>query len=234
MARGEEPAGSRRAGPTERRGGCLRSCLSLLILAAAAAVILWLVAPPLLTAGARWLIVEDPLERADAAVALSGGDGERLHASLALFRQGKADAILIVGPDQPLLRIYTGEDSLSQGEAKRRILLRRGVPPEKVILALGANSTLDEAQAALREARARGFRSLVIVTDPFHTRRARATFRYVFRNEPVRIAAYHLPPDRSQFRAEKWWTRERDTMAVLTEWVKTVFYAWNHRIWPWS
>jgi uncharacterized SAM-binding protein YcdF (DUF218 family) len=214
--------------------GCLSGCFSRLFRLVLLVLLAWFLAPPVLTAYARWLIVQDPLERADAVVALSGGEGERLHASINLYKQGKAGCLLLVGPAIPLLKVYTGEDSLTQGEAKRRIAIRKGVPPDSAIVSLGATSTWEEAQTTLMEARARDWRSITIVTDPFHTRRARATFHKVFHGQPVRIAVYHVPLEHSSYNPQKWWTRERDLMAVMTETVKLVFYAYHHHVYPWS
>jgi uncharacterized SAM-binding protein YcdF (DUF218 family) len=217
-----------------RRRGCVPGCIVGILRLVAIGLILWLVGPPILDAYARWFIVEDPVARADAVVALSGGDGERLHASIDLYNDGKAGCLLLVGPDVPLLKVYTGEDSLTQGEAKRRIAVRHGVPESLAIVSLGATSTWEEAQTTLAEARARGWTSITLVTDPFHTRRARATFRKTFHGQPVRIAVYHLPVDQSQYNPKRWWTRERDLMAVTTETIKMVFYAYHHRVYPWS
>jgi uncharacterized SAM-binding protein YcdF (DUF218 family) len=214
--------------------GCLPSCLSRLAGLAVLVLLVWLLGPPVLTAYARWLIVQDPVTRSDAAVALSGGEGERLHASIELYKHGKAGCLLLVGPAIPLLKVYSGEDSLTQGEAKRRIAIRKGVPADSAIVSLGATSTWEESQTTLMEARARGWQSITIVTDPFHTRRARATFRKTFHGQPVRISVYHLPLEQSSYDPRRWWTRERDLMAVMTETVKMVFYAYHHHVYSWS
>jgi uncharacterized SAM-binding protein YcdF (DUF218 family) len=108
------------------------------------------------------------------------------------------------------------------------------VPSDSAFVSLGANSTWDEAQSTIVEARAHGWRSVTIVTDPFHTRRARATFRKVFHDQPVRISVYHLPVERSSYNPVKWWTRERDLMSVSNESIKMVYYAYRYRIWPWG
>lgn len=217
-----------------RHQGCLAGCFSRLAGLAVLALLIWLVGPPVLNAYARWLIVQDPMARSDVAVALSGGDGERLHASVELYKHGKAGCLLLVGPAIPLLKVYSGEDSLTQGEAKRRIAIRKGVPADSAIVSLGATSTWEEAQTTLMEARARGWRSITIVTDPFHTRRARATFRKTFHGQPVWIAVHHLPMEQSSYNPQRWWTRERDLMAVMTETVKIVFYAYHHHVYPWN
>ena len=197
------------------------------------AVARW-VLPIGLEAYARSFIVDEALTPADATVTLSGGNGERLHAAIGLYRRHLARTLFIVGPDVPLLPVYTGGDSLSQGEAKRRIALRRGVPPDSVVLVLGPTSTIEEATASLETAKEHAWSSLIVVTSPFHSRRARATFRHVFRDSGIEVKVYHLPLGRSSDDPRRWWKSESDTMSVLTETIKSVFYAWNYRIFPWS
>jgi len=218
-----------------RRGG---GCARRLITGAAGLILLVLLlrlaGPRLLEGYARWLMVEDPLRRADAVVALSGGDGERLIASIQLYKRGLAGCLLIVGPNVPLLKVYTGEDSLSQGEAKRRIAVHKGIPPDSALVSLGATSTWEEAKLTLEQARRRGWRSILVVTDPFHTRRARATFRTVFHKSGISVEIYHLPIGRSEQRVERWWRRELDALAVTNETIKLVFYLFNHHVSPWA
>ncbi|MDM7915592.1 MAG: hypothetical protein QUU85_10065, partial [Candidatus Eisenbacteria bacterium] len=112
----------------------------LVLVLLAAAVVLSL--PGLLTSYARWLMVSDPHRNAEVAIVLGGGEGERLGAALRIWREGRVPALLITGPDKALLPVYTGgQDSLSQGEVKRRIAIRRGMQPENVWLLLGPTST---------------------------------------------------------------------------------------------
>ncbi len=221
---------SRRRFGRARRGRL--TALLVLIGIAVVLIVLWKSAPCLLEGYARWLVVQDPVVKSDALVVLSGGDGERLFAAIELYKQGKAGSMLVVGPDVPLLKIYTGEDSLTQGEAKRRIAIRRGIPPESIFLSLGATSTWDEARTALKECHARGWNSIVIVTDPFHTRRARATFRKVFHDSSVAVRTYHLPIGRSSQNPVGWWDRESDALSVITETIKMGFYIHAHHVWP--
>jgi uncharacterized SAM-binding protein YcdF (DUF218 family) len=194
----------------------------LLLLAASAALLV----PSILTAHARWLIEVDPPVHAEIAVVLGGGEGERLGAALRIWKEGRVPAILITGPATPLLRVYTGEDSLTQGEAKRRIAVRKGVPDSSVYLALGPTSTYEEAVTVRGFLEERKIRRAIVVTSPFHSRRARRTFLHIFRDSPVEITLETLPLDLSYHRPEQWWTREHDMMTVFTETLKTLFY-WN-------
>ena len=204
----------------------------VLLAAAALVLLVWLSMPALLGAYGRWLIHTDPPCRADVAIVLGGGEGERLGAAVRVWREGRVPAILIVDPGIPLLPVYAGEDSLTMGEAKRRIALRRGMPAENVMVLKGPTSTYEEAQASRKYLEARGIRSAIVVTSPFHSRRAGATFRRLYRGSPVRITVETLPLTISQDRPDHWWTREHDQMAVFTETVKMLFYWSRYGISP--
>jgi uncharacterized SAM-binding protein YcdF (DUF218 family) len=112
--------------------------------------------------------------------------------------------------------------------------VRKGVPDSLITLVLGAHSTYDEATTTLAAATEWGWTSVAVVTSPIHTRRARATFRSVFRDSGIEVRTYHLPLERSSQNPEHWWRRENDTMAVLTESIKIGFYAYRYGIWPWN
>jgi len=193
----------------------------------AIAVLFVVITPAILTSCGRWLIVRDAPVRAEVAIVLGGGEGERLGAALRIWKQGRIGAIMITGPDAPLLPVYTGEDSLTMGEVKRRIAVRRGVPEQDTWLVLGESSTYEEAVAARRVLVERDVKSAIIVTSPFHSRRAFATFRDVFRGTGIRLSIETLPLDLSEDRVERWWRREHELMSVFTESVKILFY-WKH------
>lgn len=215
---------------SSRRKNLLRSVLLL----AGIVVLLRLLAPPAANAYAKWLVVTDSFEHADAAITLAGGEGERLAASIQLFKANKVDHILLVGPDAPFLQVYSGEDSLTQGEAKRRIAVKKGVPDSLVVLSLGATSTFEESQSTLAAAKERNWDSIVVVTSPMHTRRTRATFRHSFKGSGIEVSVYHLPIGRSSQNPDHWWEREHETMAVVTETIKLIFYGYQYKISPWS
>lgn len=219
---------------TKEQAGRGRVWLRRVGIVVAVLAALRLIAPWAAETYARGFIVEDELLPSDAVVVLAGGNGERLHAGIQLYKRHLARELFIVGPDVPMIPVYTGEDSLTQAEAKRRIALKRGVPADSIVFQLGPTSTFEEAEVAARVAKEQGWRSLIVVTSPFHTRRARATFHRAFHGMDTKIRVYHLPIGKSSDNPERWWRREGDTMAVATETIKTVFYGWNHGVWPWT
>ena len=211
---------------------CLFRPLRLLLAAAVATALLLLLMPRILTSYASWLIEVDPPSEAEVAVVLGGGAGERLGAAVRIWREGRVGAILVTGPDDPLLPVYTGEDSLTQGEVKRRIAIRRGVPAESAWLALGAKSTHEEAVLVRRDLERRGIERAIVVTSPFHTRRAGRTFRQVFRGSGIGLTVETLPLELSQEQVDRWWRREREQMSVFTETVKLLHYWNRHGVRP--
>ncbi len=189
-------------------------------------LLLLLALPSIMTAYAVWLIDSDPPIKAEVAVVLGGGVGERLGAAVRIWREGRVPAILITGPSDPLLPVYTGEDSLTQGEVKRRIAIRRGVPAGDVWLVLGATSTYEEAVLMRKELLQRRISSAIIVTSPYHSRRASRTFLKVFHNSGIRLTVETMPPGLSEDSPQSWWTREHDMITVFSETAKLLYY-WN-------
>ena len=202
-----------------------------------AGLIAFLLRKPILEACARWLIIDEPVTPngpADAVCVLAGGEGERLRGAIDLYLAGSAHALLITGTDTPFLRVYTSEDSLTAVEVKRRIAVKHGVPADSIVIGLGPGSTWDEAREVRRQALAHGWRSVIVVTDPFHTRRSHATFHHVLAGSGVTASIFHVPIGQSSQDPHRWWTQEDDTMALFTESVKLGFYWSHYGVRPWE
>ena len=97
-----------------------------------------------------------------------------------------------------------------------------GAPRDTMILLPDTTSTRDEALACLQLAQESGVGSLLVITDSYHTRRARLTFRKVFEGSDVRIIVVGAEP--AWFAPNSWWTQERSLLAVLEEYTKLAFY----------
>ena len=72
--------------------------------------------------------------------------------------------------------IFTGGlgegDSLSEGEAARRYAIDKGIPDDAILVESQSTSTAENLAGALRLMDSVGLRSAVIVSDPYHLRRA--------------------------------------------------------------
>ena len=138
---------------------------------------------PLFIAPARSFIRADPLPpSADAVVVLSAGvtpDGflhqqglDRLLKGLALVRRGVAPTLLLTREERDVndkkVTAAADQDSLAALAGVANII---STPLEA--------STHDEALAVKKIAVKAGWKRIVLVTSPFHTRRACATFEHV-------------------------------------------------------
>ena len=137
---------------------------------------------PLIVEPSRSLIRNDPLPpNADAIVVLAAGtndDGlilpqatDRLLKGLELLNGGIAPVLVLPREaDSTGNRLVTSRD-----DHERIVALVRGAR-SKVVLSGLTRSTRDEAVRTAMLFRARGWKRVVVVTSPLHTRRACATF----------------------------------------------------------
>jgi uncharacterized SAM-binding protein YcdF (DUF218 family) len=76
--------------------------------------------------------------------------------------------------------------------------------------------------------RARGWHSAILVTDPFHMRRATMTFRQAF--EPAGLTVVASPADGSKYGVDNWWTDRNAIMRVAQEYIKLGYYVATGRV----
>lgn len=163
------------------------------------------------------LITTQEAVPADAIVVLGGGNGSRQDLAVALAKKGYAPVIVSSG-EPPNLPGF--EQSFAALGADYMVSL--GAPRDAMILLPDTTSTRDEALACLQLAQENGLSSLLVITDNYHTRRARMTFNKVFEGSGVRIIVVGAEP--TWFTPESWWTAERSLLAVLEEYAKLALY----------
>jgi uncharacterized SAM-binding protein YcdF (DUF218 family) len=191
----------------------------------AAVVALW---PFVAWGAARGLIVERAeVGRADALVVLSGSAayGERAAEAARLYREGRAPLVLLTDDG-----VQGGWSEAEQRnprfvELSAAELARGGVPAESVrVLDARPTNTQDEADAVRAYAAGRGFRSLLVVTSSYHSRRALWTWRRVFRGSGVEVGLEPAQGARTPG-AWTWWLSAAGWRQVGGEYVKMVYYV---------
>jgi uncharacterized SAM-binding protein YcdF (DUF218 family) len=187
-----------------------RTTLTLVVLAGVAAAV-WLAREPLLSAVGRFLIVEDPLDRSDVIVVLSGGrKDERVRQAADLYKAGYAPRVLLSGGEALM--------DLPVPDLQKLQAVKHGIPETALLFESRSTSTGEQAQYLRPILEHHGFRRAIVVTSSYHTRRTRYLFRRAFAGSPVDIRVY--PVQRDLFSAVRWWTREQDTEYVVLEYVK--------------
>jgi uncharacterized SAM-binding protein YcdF (DUF218 family) len=132
------------------------------------------------TAFRVWQVARiDDRRPVDAVVVLGAAqyDGQpssifaaRLRHAQALYDDGVAPRIVTTGGGR------TG-DAYTEAEAGRRYLIRRGVPADAVVAVPVGSDTLLSLQAVADRARQDGWGSALLVSDPWHSLRARQMAR---------------------------------------------------------
>lgn len=178
-------------------------------------IILGLFRRPLLMAIGDFLVVEEEdLRPADLIHAL-GGNFERLDYAIFLYQNGYAPRLFITGSDDAI--------------AYRSYVIGRGVPAEDVAPASSqAINTYQEAQELKQFlGEESSVQSVIVVSSPYHMRRARWAFRRVL-GERVRLQFAPVPFPVSPA-ARRWWTNPTTRKSVLSEYVKILYYRMRYR-----
>jgi uncharacterized SAM-binding protein YcdF (DUF218 family) len=207
-------------GKRAQRGGIVASLISVLLLVLLCAVVYFARHPILRFAGEAW-IIEDTLERADAIMVLSDDNfyADRATRAAEVYRQGLAPIVVASGRR---LRPYAGIAELMEHD-----LIERGVPKDKIVrVAHDADNTKDEAQALGQLATQRKWRSVIVVTSNYHTRRARYVFRHVF---PAGVAVRVTGARDGDFDPERWWLKRLSIKELTREVAGMVVSIWELR-----
>ena len=201
-------------------GGIIVNLVVLLALVALGAVV-YLARHPIMRFAAESWIVNEPAAHADAILVLSDDNfyADRATQAAQLFRQGVAPVVVASGRR---LRPSAGISELMEHD-----LIERGVPKEKIErFAQDADNTRDEAIALRRLSMEKGWRSVVVVTSNYHTRRARYIFEKVF---PSGVAVSVASARDGDFDPEHWWERRKSARNFLGELVGMVAAIWELR-----
>lgn len=93
----------------------------------------------------------------------------RVRRAVALSHAGLAPRLILTGG--------VGEAGIAEAAVMEALAVAHGVPADALILESRATRTLESARSVGAIARAAGWRSVIVVSDPFHLRRAALLFR---------------------------------------------------------
>ena len=158
-----------------------------------------------------WLATEDALVKSDAIVAISGDNGPRTDTAVKLWKDGWAPLIIFSGAaDDP--------ESVSSAEIMRREAVRQGVPESATVIEPKSTTTDENATEVAKLMTQRKLRSAILVTSPWHQRRATILFSRAFAQGA--IALHNYPARDPQWNALLWWQHEPMRSQTLLELAK--------------
>lgn len=156
---------------------------------------------------ADWLVVDDKPHRADVAIVLGGGGGSRLRTGLDLYDRGMVDALVLVD---------TKASAWDNMLARMCPDCKAGGKPMAILT--GSTSTLTDAVLVREYCLEHGIKQILVVTDPYHTRRASIIFNRRLADTSIGVMTVssgdysnRLPP------TEQWWHDEPTLRMVWAE-----------------
>ena len=169
------------------------------------------------------LVVNDTLGPADIIFVLMGGSKTRPFSAAELYKQGFAPTIVIPQaalPPAVQFGIYP-----SQTQVSLDIFEELEIPDSVIQIAdfpQGVSSTRDEQKALNEYVNQHSINSVIIVTDAFHTRRARYIFQKELWDESITIMMSPVP--HWQFDETNWWKFEEGLIIYTIEYLKFIHY----------
>lgn len=190
---------------------CVKFFVMLLVLAG----IVYLGRSFVLDKAGRYIYEKDELRPADVIVILGGEEEERVEYGVKLFKEGWARKDRIIMTGGPVVGRHTAAGLMKE------LAEELGVPGRLILLADKSRSTEQDAGYTGEILKKNGYKSLVLVTSPYHSKRASIIFKRALPG--IRIIS--APSDKSWLSFDEWWKRTRDRDMVLSEWSKFI------RIW---
>lgn len=160
-----------------------------------------------------FLVVNQEPKNADFIIVLGGDPSSRVAQGVRLYQSGYVDKILLTGGTHS----YHTADTKAQ--IMKRQALRLGVPEDDILLEEKSLTTEQNAEYSLEIMRAKEFKSAIVVTTPYHTRRSSLLFHRFFTGIELTICA---SPDGS-YGSGKWWRNNYRTKTIVSEYLKLVW-----------
>lgn len=193
-----------------------------LIFVGIAFAILLLREPVLLFIG-DYLVVKDDLSTADVIHVIAGED-YRTDYAIQLYQQGLGEQIYFTGGWCNFHHYYHGRHGMERAQSQ-------GVPEQEIAYDdTPVKSTFDEAvrlKAHIDE-NPSSFQSVIVVSDPFHMRRARWTYQRVL-GKDVAVLMAPVPFDQTPYQRQ-WWLSSKSIRMVWDEYLKILYYFFRYQL----
>jgi uncharacterized SAM-binding protein YcdF (DUF218 family) len=182
----------------------LRLCVGLALLVAAAVLGLGLV-----------LDTPQPAPRLSDAIVVISGDEQmaRFQEGVNLYERGLGRYLVFSGA--------AFDNGTSNADVMRALAVQRGVPARAILQEPFGEDTWGNAVHTRQVLEDHGLHSAILVTSPYHARRAKLTFDAAYAGSGI-LLTVHAAPD-SQWRKLSWWQLPETRHLTFTELQKLAY-----------
>ena len=157
-----------------------------------------------------------PPAQADAALVLGGGFGDRERRAAELHREGLAVVFVLLGMEDAV-----NDRQVDYLHWRVKVFSRAGVPERAIVIDAKSSTSGHEARYAARLAKERGWKRVLVVSDPPHMRRLDRAWRSAFAGSGIE---YVLVASRPRWwEPDRWWTSRKSAQFVLMEYIKLAY-----------
>jgi uncharacterized SAM-binding protein YcdF (DUF218 family) len=170
-----------------------------------------------------FLVIRDELRPADLIHVIAGLD-HRTDYAIHLYKRGYAKRIFFTGG-------WCAPQHHYHGEYSKKRAIEQGVPPEAIVTDdTEVKSTYAEILRLQEFIKKSGLpiHSLIVVSDPYHMRRARWAYRQVFGKE-ITLQMTPVPFDLSPYK-HRWWADYESRKMVKEEYLKFAYYIARYQL----
>ena len=165
-----------------------------------------------------FLIVNDELHKADAIVVFSGDNGPRTEKGVELLKEGLGDYLILSGG-----RVY---DDVTMAELMKNHAVKLGVKEDRILIDDKASTTHENAEFTKDIIEENKFKSIIVVTSEYHSRRSKLAMKKVLENtlvdgEKIEVMVAHSTEEKF---TTKWWTSGNSILIVISEYLKLIGY----------
>jgi uncharacterized SAM-binding protein YcdF (DUF218 family) len=178
---------------------------------------------PIALAIGDFLVIQDDLQQADIIHVIAGED-YRAEYAIQLYEQGYGKQLFFTGGWCTTYHRFHGQHS-------KELAMEQGVPEEAI--AIDDSHVMSTYAEVLRlkeyiDQNPGSIHSVIVVSDPFHMRRARWAYRHVLGDE-IRVQMAPVPFEQTPLQ-RRWWTDYVSGRYVLFEYLKMPYYYARYQL----
>ncbi|NTW56326.1 MAG: YdcF family protein [Chlorobiaceae bacterium] len=155
-------------------------------------------------------------DKADVIVVLGGDNGLRVRKGAELYRKGYSRRLLLTGIDE---RFYKP----GHPNWRERMSMSLGVPRKAIMIDTSSKSTWEEAVNTSETMKKKGWKSVLVVSDPPHMFRLHQTWTKAFAGSPDTFILVATEPP--WWNPLLWWMNRKSFQFVISEMKKNLFYT---------
>jgi len=168
------------------------------------------------------LVVKNSLQKADMITSVSGPAYRAIYAA-DLYKESLAPRLFYTGG-------FNENDQRYEAKWSEYLATLEGVPPEAITI--DDSTVISTYQEAVRvkefvDAHPDEIKTIIVVTDPYHTRRAQWAYQKVL-GDQVKILMAPVPFDKTGY-TKNWWANSVSRKMVFEEYFKLTFYLFRYQ-----